>query len=67
MTELDHILDIQESQMLDGTKKYTDSDWSWRVASPFSQAIEFGDQVFISGQQALTHGGELVAPGDSHA
>ncbi len=46
------------------TKKYTDSNWRWKTASPFSQAIEIGDQVFISGQQALTHDGELVAPGD---
>lgn len=46
------------------TTKHTDSNWGWRATSPFSQAIEIGDQVFISGQQALTHGGELVAPGD---
>lgn len=46
------------------TTKYTDINWGWRATSPFSQAIEIGDQVFISGQQALTHGGELVAPGD---
>jgi enamine deaminase RidA (YjgF/YER057c/UK114 family) len=54
-------LNIQESQMPHATKKYTDSDWSWRATSPFSQAIDFGDQVFISGQQALTHGGGLIA------
>jgi enamine deaminase RidA (YjgF/YER057c/UK114 family) len=46
------------------TKKYTDGKWGWRIASPFSQAVEAGDQVFISGQQALTLDGALVAPGD---
>ena len=46
------------------TKEYIDGDWSWRVGSPFSQAVEAGDQVFISGQQALTKDGALVAPGD---
>jgi enamine deaminase RidA (YjgF/YER057c/UK114 family) len=54
----------QEPQMSHETKKYTDSNWGWKTTSPFSQAIEIGDQVFISGQQALTHDGELVAPGD---
>ncbi|MGI9477579.1 MAG: RidA family protein [Hyphomicrobiaceae bacterium] len=46
------------------TKRYTDSSWNWKAPSPFSQAIEIGDQVFISGQQALTRDGEIVAPGD---
>ena len=46
------------------TTKYTDSNWGWRTISPFSQAIEIGDQVFISGQQALSYGGELIAPRD---
>ncbi len=45
------------------TKEYIDGDWSWRVDSPFSQAVEAGDQVFISGQQALTKDGALVAAG----
>ena len=45
-------------------KKYIDSEWSWRASSPFAQAVEFGDQIFVSGQQALTAGGELVAPRD---
>jgi enamine deaminase RidA (YjgF/YER057c/UK114 family) len=45
-------------------KKYIDSDWSWRAPSPFSQAVEFGDQIFVSGQQALNAEGELVAPRD---
>ena len=50
--------------MTNPTKEYIESDWSWRIGSPFSQAIENGDQVFISGQQALTAEGQLVAPGD---
>ncbi|MFT5509325.1 MAG: enamine deaminase RidA (YjgF/YER057c/UK114 family) [Hyphomicrobiaceae bacterium] len=54
----------QELPMPHQTKKFTDSNWSWKTTSPFSQAVEIGDQVFISGQQALTHDGELVAPGD---
>ncbi len=45
-------------------KNFIDSDWSWRAPSPFSQAVEFGDQIFVSGQQALTAEGKLVAPGD---
>lgn len=45
-------------------KVYTDGDWNWREASPFAQAVEAGDQVFISGQQALTEDGALIAPGD---
>ena len=44
--------------------EYGDGNWNWRTTSPFSQAIEIGDQIFISGQQALTEGGELVAPND---
>ena len=44
--------------------EYADGNWNWRTTSPFSQAIEIGDQIFISGQQALTEGGELVAPND---
>lgn len=46
------------------TKNYTDGNWGWKTASPFSQAIEIGDQLFVSGQQALTRDGALVAPGD---
>ena len=45
-------------------KVHTYGDWSWRETSPFSQAVEAGDQVFISGQQALTENGAIVAPGD---
>ena len=44
--------------------EYGDGNWNWRTTSPYSQAIEIGDQIFISGQQALTEGGELVAPND---
>ena len=44
--------------------EYMHSDWSWRVISPFSQSVKSGDQVFISGQQALTATGGIVAPGD---
>ena len=43
---------------------YTASNWGWKMNSPFSQAVEIGDQVFVSGQQALTRDGEIVAPGD---
>lgn len=43
---------------------YTARNWSWKTNSPFSQAVEIGDQVFVSGQQALTRDGEIVAPGD---
>ena len=46
------------------TNEYIHGDWSWRVTSPFSQAVKSGDQVFVSGQQALTASGGLVAPGD---
>ena len=45
-------------------KAHKGGDWSWRETSPFSQAVEVGDQVFISGQQALTENGAIVAPGD---
>lgn len=45
-------------------KKYADGSWDWKTASPFSQAVEIGDQLFVSGQQALTRDGALVAPGD---
>lgn len=50
--------------MPDQATKYTLGNWGWKSTSPFSQAVETGDQVFVSGQQALTADGELIAPGD---
>ena len=50
--------------MSEGTQKFKDSNWGWKKTSPFSQAVAIGDQVFISGQQALSSDGELIAPGD---
>ena len=44
--------------------KYAVSNWGWKTNSPFSQAVEIGDQVFVSGQQALSWDGEILAPGD---
>ena len=38
--------------------------WSWRVASPFSQAVEIDDQIFISGQPPLDAAGKITAPND---
>lgn len=45
-------------------KTFKSGTWSWRTTSPFSQAVAIGDQVFVSGQQALTADGRIVAPGD---
>ncbi|MFO1173395.1 MAG: Rid family hydrolase [Hyphomicrobiaceae bacterium] len=50
--------------MRDARKTIKDGNWRWKTASPFSQAVAIGDQVFISGQQALSADGEVVAPGD---
>lgn len=38
--------------------------WHWRQESPFAQTVEFGDQVFISGQQTLDNNGKVCNPGD---
>ena len=44
-----------------------DSDhktWSWRIDSPFSNAVEIKDQIFISGQPPLDDAGKISAPND---
>ena len=44
-----------------------DSDnktWSWRIDSPFSNAVEIKDQIFISGQPPLDEAGKISAPND---
>lgn len=46
------------------TKTFKDGEWGWKKRSPFAQAVVSGDQVFVSGQQALSADGEIVAPGD---
>lgn len=50
--------------MRESQRTFKHGNWGWRTASPFSQAVAIGDQVFISGQQALSPDGEIVAPGD---
>lgn len=34
-------------------------EWNWREKTPFARCIEVGDQVFVSGQQALSPNGEV--------
>ncbi len=41
-----------------------EGDWGWKCPSPFSQVVEIGDQVFVSGQQALSADGEPHGVGD---
>lgn len=50
--------------MREAMKTFRDGQWGWKSTSPFSQAVAIGDQVFISGQQALSPDGEIIAPGD---
>jgi len=38
--------------------------WRWRGEPVFSNSVEVGDQVFISGQQTLDEDGAVLDPGD---
>jgi enamine deaminase RidA (YjgF/YER057c/UK114 family) len=49
------------------TKEYksaTPNMWHWKQASPFSQSVTVGDQVYISGQHSLDKNGAVLDPGD---
>ncbi len=44
---------------------YPEADaWNWREKTPFARSVAVGDQVFISGQQALDKNGLIRDPGD---
>ena len=49
------------------TKKEIDPGWSWDDQFLYSQGIQVGDLLFISGQAALAEDGSLVGPGDFKA
>lgn len=50
--------------MSDAPQTFKGGIWGWQQNSPFSQAVASGDQLFISGQQALSSDGQIMAPGD---
>lgn len=49
------------------TKQEIDPGWSWDDQFLYSQGIQVGDLLFISGQAALTEDGSIVGPGDFNA
>ena len=45
-------------------KSATPNMWHWKQASPFSQSVTAGDQVYISGQHTLDENGAVLDCGD---
>lgn len=49
------------------TKTEIDPGWEWDDAFLYSQGIQVGDLLFISGQAALAEDGSIVGPGNFKA
>ena len=49
------------------TKQEIDPGWSWDDAFLYSQAIQAGNTLYISGQAAIGEDGSIIGPGDFKA
>ena len=45
-------------------KQELDPGWAWDDAFLYSQGIQVGDHLYISGQAAIAEDGSIVGPGD---
>ncbi|MEQ8967867.1 MAG: Rid family hydrolase [Azospirillaceae bacterium] len=50
--------------MTETTRVAPTRGWDWRIETPFANTVTHGDQVFVSGQQALGPDGAVAEPGD---
>jgi reactive intermediate/imine deaminase len=48
-------------------KKEIDPGWGWHKPFAYSQAIRFGELLFVSGQAAIAEDGSIVGSGDFQA